>query len=297
MTKAQAWSGKTGGGNFGQNFLLFLFRHTKVKVGYFFVGIAVPFYMLFGRKGYKAIFYFFHHRIGFSKMKAFVKTFRNHYLFGQVIMDRFSVLANGKTKFSFDIHGKEHFMRLLHQDKGFIIASSHMGNFELGGYLLHQDVKVINSIVYAGESNTLQQNRKRIFGTHHIKLIPVYQDMSHLFAINTALSDGEIISMPCDRLLGSAKHVECSFLGKTAKFPLGAFQIATVREVEIISFFVIKTTSSHYNIYIEPISVDVVEGENSKTKAERMAKCFAKKLEAAVKKAPEQWFNYYDFWN
>ena len=48
--------------------------------------------------------------------------------------------------------------------------------------------------------------------------------MGHLFEINAALANGEVVSMPSDRVFGSDKHLAIDFLGEKAKFPYGSIQ-------------------------------------------------------------------------
>jgi len=295
--KSQEWKGNTGGGLFGQQSLIVLFRFLNVRFGYFLLMLVVPFYMLFARKACRAIYSLFKERFCCSAWKSFCKTYANHYVFGQVILDRFSVFAGRKDLFEIEIVGNEHFSRLATGDKGFVVASSHIGNFEIGGYFLYSDKKKMNALIYAGESEIVQKNRSGLLNGNNINLIPVLNDMSHLFAVNSALQNGEIVSMPCDRNLGSAKNVECDFLGKKAKFPIGAFALATTFDVEVLSAFIIKKTAFKYTVYVMPVEIENRQEKMTKQeKIEQYVRVYVKNLEEIVRKYPEQWFNYYDFW-
>ena len=293
---APQWKGRTGGGTFGQKSLLFFFKYLNVKVGYFFVALSVPFYMLFGRKGYKAIYYYFNQRLGLNKWKSFRKTYQNHYRFGQIIIDRMAVLAGKKNPFTVHLEGNDYFLDLLTKGAGFVVAGSHIGSFELSGYLFPQDKKRINTLVFGGETATMNNNRQRQFTQNNINMIPVNNDLSHLFAINDALAKGEIVSMAADRVLGSRQTVTCRFLGEDARFPIGAFLLAAMQKVKVVSVFVLKEPKSRYSIYVKPIEVEEIPQEAPKQKAERLAKEYVSVLESVLRKYPEQWFNYYPFW-
>jgi predicted LPLAT superfamily acyltransferase len=294
--KTQNWGGTTGGGTFGQKTLLFLFHWNHVTIGYAILALVVPFYMLFGRKGYNSIYHYFRRQWHFSRIKSLCKTYQNHFVFGVCMLDRFAVYAGKRNFFSVNIIGNEHFQKLINGDKGFIMVSSHVGNFELSGYLLKQDKKQINALIYAGETQTVQQNRSNILKNNNINLIPVLDNMSHLFAINSALQNGEIVSMPCDRNLGSAKSIECDFLNGKADFPMGAFALATTFEVEVLAIFVIKNSIEKYTVYVKPVTITALP---TTTKRERIAlftHSYAKELELIVKNNPVQWFNFFEFW-
>jgi len=296
MVENAKWKGKTGGSFLGQRSLIVLFKLVSIKVGYFLLLFVIPFYLLFSGKHAKAIFRFFRIQLNYSLWKSLRKTYKNYFTFGQVILDRFAVFAGNKNYFELEIIGYEHFSRLEKAEKGFITASSHIGNFEIGGYLLHSKNKKMNALVYSGETKTVQSNRAKILGDNNINLIPVLNDMSHLFAVNAALQNGEIVSMPCDRHLGSAKSVECDFLNGKADFPIGAFALAATFEVKVLAVFIIKKSSKKYTIYIKPINTDKEDGETKRERIERYVRSYVKEVETIVRAFPEQWFNYYEFW-
>ena len=295
-SKTKDWKGITGGSTLGQKALLFLFHFFNVTVGYVFLAITVPFYMLFARKGYLSIYNYFRKHFCYPPFKAFLKTYRNHFVFGQCMLDRFAVYAGRKNFFCLKFTGNEEFYRLLDEEKGFIIASSHIGNFELSGYLLKQNKKRINALVFGGETKDVMENRLKLLNKNNISIIPVSGDMFHIFMVNEALSSGEIVSMPCDRNLGSSKSIECNFLSGKADFPAGAFILAAHFNVPVVAIFVMKESISDYHVYVKPVSLDDSIKVSKREKAEYLGRGFVKELENIVKQYPEQWFNFYEFW-
>ncbi|MDR1666370.1 MAG: lipid A biosynthesis (KDO)2-(lauroyl)-lipid IVA acyltransferase [Bacteroidales bacterium] len=289
------WAGVTGGSVLGQKALLLLFRMVGIKTLYAVMALVIPFYMLFRPQGYRPVYRYFRKHFHCSPFRAFLKTYRNHFVFGQCLLDRFSVYS-GKHNFSLQFTGNQYFKELIAGEKGFIIASSHTGNFELSGYLLQQNRKVIHTLVYGGETKEIMKNRTRVLHKNHISLIPVDNDLSHIFAVNDALSGGNAVSTPCDRISGSERYVECSFLEGKADFPTGAFMMAMQFDVPVIAIFVMKESLSRYHLYVRPIRIEHADTLSKKEKAALYATTFAKELEIIVKKYPEQWFNYYEFW-
>ncbi|MDR1407849.1 MAG: lipid A biosynthesis (KDO)2-(lauroyl)-lipid IVA acyltransferase [Tannerella sp.] len=297
MNRKREWKGHTGGNLLGQKALIFFFKRLDVRLGYGIMACVVPFYMLFSRRACRAIYRFFRQRLGCTPRQAFVGTYKNHYAFGQVILDRFAVFA-GRRAFETEIVGNEHFRRLTAGRKGFIIAGSHVGNFEICGYLLHSDAKRINALVYAGETKTVRENRARVFENRNVNLIPASDDMSHLFAVRDALQKGEIVSMACDRHAGATKTVECDFLHGKADFPLGAFALATAFDVEILAIFVIKRPAGKYTVHVRPLTLPPPAAGTParREKTTQYARAYARELETIVRQYPAQWFNYYEFW-
>ncbi|MDR2690740.1 MAG: lysophospholipid acyltransferase family protein [Dysgonamonadaceae bacterium] len=298
MADKREWKGSTGGGFLGQQALIFFFRCWNLRTGYAVMAAVVPFYMLFARKGYISIYRYFRIQWGCSPLKSFLKTYRNHYLFGQMLLDRFAVYAGKKNKFEVEISGNEHFTRLSEGEKGFIIAGSHTGNFELSGYLFHSGRKRMNVLTFAGETGTIRKNRMKLMGKNNIRTIPVLSDMSHLFTVHAALRNGEIVNIPCDRFSGSGKSLRCRFLNGQTRFPTSAFTFAVRCDVEVLALFCMKVSAKKYRIFIRPVvALQKENADKRRKKEELLTDAYVRELEKIVRQFPEQWFNYYEFWN
>jgi predicted LPLAT superfamily acyltransferase len=74
----------------------------------------------------------------------------------------------------------------------------------------------------------------------NIKFIYVKEDMSHIFEINQALSNNELICFTGDRYFEGSKYLEAELLGKSAKFPAGPFLIASRLGVPVVYVYVMK---------------------------------------------------------
>ena len=275
-----------------QRALIPLFRVSPLWLPYGIMAMVVPFYMLFNRKGYKAMYQFFRERLGLGPWKSFWMVYANHFRFGQIILDRFGVYA-GK-KYHFIREGQEQMDELETHPEGFMLLSSHIGNYEIAGYSLKPKRKKFNALVFAGETATVMENRQRLLSQNNMSMILVKEDMSHLFALNAALDNGEIVSMPGDRIFGSQKTVDCEFFGATAHFPMGGFALAVQKEVEVLTVFVMKEGMKTYHAFVCSIQCD--RTENKREQIKKLAQAFAMQLEEIVRRYPTQWFNYYDFW-
>lgn len=287
------WKGNTGGTPWMQRTLIRWLKHTPLGVPYFCMAWMVPFYMIFNHKGYLAIYHYFRQRHGYGRLNAFGYVYLNHFRFGQVIIDRFAMFA-GKH-FKLEVKGQELFDELDREEKGFLIISSHVGNYELAGYSLTPKNKTFNALVFAGESEQMMKGRSLMFAGKRINMIPVMEDMSHIFKINSALADGNIVSIPGDRIFGSPRHITVDFMGGKANFPLGPFAMAAQREIKVLAVFVIKTSIHTYHAKVVKLEVpkDIKKAEVPSC----LAIAFAKELEIVVREHPEQWFNFFEFWN
>ena len=270
-------------------------RWLDVRLIYVFTSIfIIPVCLLLNLNHSRTTAYrYFRQRLGYGCLRASWYTYVNHCLFAQVVVDRFAVFA-GK-RFKLDIDGYEYFQQLELETKGFVILSSHIGCYEVAGYSLISKSKRFNALVFGGEKATVMKGRQEALSEHNIRMIPVREDMSHLFIVNEALSNNEIMSMPADRIVGSAKVVKVNFFGETASLPAGPFSVATMNGLDALAVNVMKISAKRYKVYVTRLSYDTQAPR--KQQMQQLANCYVEELERRVRQYPLQWFNFYDFWS
>lgn len=291
--KHDKWAGTTYGNGWMHKWLIRFLKVIDVRILYAFAFVfIVPPTMIVNSKARKSIFQFYRKRFNLGHLKACWMTYKNHCAFSQVVIDKFAMYA-GK-KFQISIDGYDQFQLLSEQPSGFVQLSSHIGNYEIAGYSLVAKDKRFNALVFGGEKASIMANRSKLFGENNIRMIPMMADMSHLFVIDKALSNGEILSMPADRVFGSQKAFTIDFLGDKAKFPQGPFLIAAMRNVPMLFVSVMKNGAKKYHISVQKIECET-DG-NTRSKASDLATKYVKLFEETVRNHPVQWYNYFDFW-
>ena len=285
------WEGTTYGNSLMHHWLIRLLKLIDIRIVYVFTYVFVIPPCLF-LSGFKPIYHYFRERWGYGPIKAFLKTYQNHCMFSQVVIDRFAMYA-GKH-FKVEIEGFEHFQHLTRQASAFVQLSSHIGNYEMAGYTLTSYDKQLNALVFYGEKQTIMENRMDMFANKNIRMIPVKNDMSHLFLIDHALQQGEIVSMPADRIFGSQKYVVTHLLGAEVKLPLGPFSVATIRGLRVLAVNVMKSSTKCYKIYVTPLDYD--REAPRKSQISQLAQGYTTELERMLTMYPTQWYNYFDYW-
>ena len=285
------WDGTTYGNGLMHRWLIGILRRIDVRCVYIFANVFVVPPCLF-RPGFKFIYRYFRKCYHESLLRAFWHTYQNHCLFAQVVIDKFAMYA-GKS-FDIRIEGHEHWLRLAGQEAGFVQLSSHMGNYEIAGYSLKAETKPFNAIVFFGEKASVMENRNRLFAHTNIRMIPIREDLSHMFEIDRALCDGEIVSIPGDRIWGSKKVLTRTFLGRESQFPMGPFTVAAMRGLDVLAVNVMKTATRQYTIYVTPLPYD--KTASRRQQAEQLLKGYVAELERQLSRYPTQWYNYFDFW-
>lgn len=287
------WAGTTYGSGGLHKSLIWTLRYIDVRFLYLFASIFVVPVCLILNDSRRTAYRYFRDRHGYGRTRAAWATYINHCKFAQVVIDKFAMYA-GK-KFEVEVIGMDRFNELASKDEGFLHLSSHIGNYEIAGYTLVSERKTINAVVYAHEKASVMENRNNMFTKTNIRMITLRQDMSHLFEIDQALCNGDIVSFPTDRFMGQAKCVECTFLGKTAKFPQGPFSVATMRGLDVLAVNVMKTGLVKYRIYVTPLQYDKEAPRREQLR--QLSRAYVAELEKRVLEYPEQWYNFFDFWN
>ena len=287
------WAGTTYGNGWMHKWLIRMLRYSDVRLWYAFVAVCVVPVCLLVNPAQKIIYHYFRKRWHYSKVRAALATYRNFYLFAQVVIDKFAMYA-GKH-FNIEIVGNEHFLALASREDGFVQLSAHVGNYEIAGYSLVAEKKRFNALVFGGEKASVMKNRNKMFANTNINMIGIDADMSHLYEINSALANGEIVSMPGDRIFGSEKSIETDLLGATAHLPAGPFRVATMRGLDCLAVNVMKTGAKSYRIYVTPLTYDKQAPRPEQVRG--LADSYARELERIITMYPEQWYNYFEFWN
>ena len=287
------WAGTTYGNGWMHKWLIRMLRYSDVRLWYAFVAVCVVPVCLLVNPAQKIIYRYFRKRWHYSKVRAALATYRNFYLFAQVVIDKFAMYA-GKH-FNIEIVGNEHFLALASREDGFVQLSAHVGNYEIAGYSLVAEKKRFNALVFGGEKASVMKNRNKMFANTNINMIGIDADMSHLYEINSALANGEIVSMPGDRIFGSEKSIETDLLGATAHLPAGPFRVATMRGLDCLAVNVMKTGAKSYCIYVSPLIYNKQAPRPEQVRG--LADSYARELERIITMYPEQWYNYFEFWN
>ncbi|MDX6181051.1 lipid A biosynthesis acyltransferase [Flavobacterium sp. Fl-77] len=286
------WDGKSKGTVLGYRIFVFLIQKVGVTSAYFLLYFVASYYFLFLKKSNRAIFYYFKERLGFSYLKSKKMVFRSYYTFGQTIIDKISISAGMRNKFTYEFDGIEILKKLLAEKKGGVLISAHMGNFEIAEHFLGEiDLDFqINLVTTDLEHSAIKNYLESIAKKPTVKFIIIREDLSHIFEINAALSNNELICFTGDRYFEGTKSLTDSILGEEAHFPAGPFLIASRLKVPVVFVYVMKELKLHYHLYAREATV-----KHRDEKA--LLKEYIKSVENIVQKYPLQWFNYFDFWN
>ncbi|WDZ98748.1 LpxL/LpxP family acyltransferase [Mucilaginibacter sp. SJ] len=289
-----AWQGKSKGSTLGYRIFVSVLKKAGVKPAYFMLRLVALYYFLFSWQSSKSTYYYFHKRLGFSKVSSILKLYRNYYLFGQSIIDKIVIMSGIPNKFTFNFDGIDNLRQIAAMNKGGLLLSSHIGSWEIAGELLDHINTRINIVMFDGEDKQIKQYMDSVTGERKINIIVIKNDLSHIFKINAAFQNNELVCMHADRFIEGNKTITRGFLGEDAKLPAGPFVMAEKFKVPVTFVYALKESALHYHFFASPVKdySGLPKGEG----IQQLINDFIISFENKVKTYPEQWYNYYNFW-
>lgn len=286
------WDGKSKGSLLGYKIFVYCIKKLGIKAAYSVLVFVAFYYFIFEKRSNKAIFYYFNKRLKYSYLKSIWLVYKSYFVFGQTIIDKTAISAGLRDKFTYEFDGVELLKKLLAEKKGGVLISAHVGNFEIAEHFFGEiDLDFqINLVTTDMEHSVIKEYLETVTKKSSIKFIIVREDLSHIFEINNALANNELICFTGDRYFEGTKTLTEELLGQEANFPAGPFLIASRLKVPVLFVYVMKEANLHYHLYAR-------ESDAKHRDEKGLLKAYTSSVEKILSKYPLQWFNYFDFWN
>jgi len=292
-----SWNGKTRGGLTGYKIFISILKYSGLPFAYFILRFVALWFVIASPESFRIIFQFYSKRLGYGTARSIINIYRNYYAFGQVLLDRTALMAGFTTKFRFEYQGEEYLRKMVEDKTGGLLISAHTGNFEMAGNMLERLNAPVNIIMVDSEHEKIKEYLSSVT-KRNFNVIVLRADGSHIYEINRALNEKEIVCIHGDRIAGNGKKIKESFLGQYAFFPEGPFYLAMKFKVPVSFVFAMKENEDSYHFYATPAKYYEQQGSVEKRDKiiREIIKDYIYNLEQMVRKYPLQWFNYYNFW-
>ncbi|GAB2910187.1 glycosyltransferase family 2 protein [Paraburkholderia jirisanensis] len=192
------------------------------------------------------------------------------------------------------------FEALADSGRGALVIGAHLGNLEMMRALAarHAYAKV-TAIVYTGHArrfNSVLAAANERFGHHLVEVRDFGPQTSML--MQERIDAGELLVIVGDRVPASesGRTTDAQFLGASAPFAQGPYILAHALGCPVYLFFCLRERGA-YRVYFESFAqrIELPRAARAEQLA-AWAQRYAQRLEHYCRKAPYQWFNFYDFW-
>jgi len=212
-------------------------------------------------------------------------------VFAICFVDRFASKINPEN-YCFDYGDKKPPKHIL--NSGCILVYSHIGGWAASSNGSQVDNK-INIVMQEAMLDGIQELERTLGLKSQLHVIDLNQGtIAVSVQIANALMNEEVVAVMADRAANEKAEQEVTFLGKKARFNKNPFQIAYKTSKPMLAYFIILTGMQRYKV--EYIEIYLDKEKKEAESVDEALKKYVIKLEEVVKKYPEQWFNFYDFW-
>jgi predicted LPLAT superfamily acyltransferase len=227
---------------------------------------------------------------------GFIAICRHLLRFAQCALDRWYLLSGALDGFDFTLTGHEYLRELKATGRGAILLGAHLGSFEAGRVMSRREDIPIHALGLFEARESLNRELDRAGdnrGERYVAIDP--KDPSYLFRVKELIEAGECVAMLGDRRLDE-RGEEVEFLGGKTRFPSGPYQLAASLGCPIYLIVALHFPPRQYQLYCELLVSNVSKRRTDPEAAQRAAQIFATRLSHYCRLAPDNWFNFYDFW-
>ncbi len=224
-------------------------------------------------------------------------SYRHFLAFASVIHDRVYLLNQRFDLFDISVHGDQVLLDALGDGKGVLLIGAHMGSFEviraLGRH--HAGLKVAMAM-FEENARKMQEIFAAINPEAQQDVIGLGQ-IDSMLKIQDALEQGTLVGMLADRTFNDTGTQPVTILGDAASLPVGPFRMAAILKRPVIFMAGLYLGGNRYAIHFEPLGdfSAMAPGQRQAQMQATMAR-YGQLLEACCRRAPDNWFNFFDFW-
>ena len=234
-----------------------------------------------------------------DRKPSYLDVAKHIHCFASTILDRVYLLTGQFEKLDILFPEENMPLKFSRQGKGCILLGSHIGSFEvLRSYGVRKCPLPIKILMYEGHNPMIVKVLYALNSNISEMVIPLGAPDS-LLQVKDAVDAGSAVGMLGDRIMemDSNKTGQCTLLGKEIELPVAPILIAASLKVPLIAFFGIYLGGNRYQIHFELLSEKItLDRSNRQQDLDYWLQQYANIIEKHIKKAPYNWFNFYDYW-
>jgi predicted LPLAT superfamily acyltransferase len=259
---------------------------------YYSLYLVVTYYFLFAknvrialRNYYENLGLEFNNKVLFKHLMTYAIT----------TSDRFISKSHPET-YSFVNDSRKSLLEEL--KKGSIVTTCHFGGWGVASNYFHADEVtlhiVMNEAMIKSASSFEQVIDKK--NKDSVNIIDLSEGtLATSIKIANSLLNNESVAFMIDRLVDEKYTISGEFFSKEAYFNKNPFLIAYKTKKPIKAVFIKYNTKREYELVYFDINMETNLSQNEAIK--KALDDYISKLTEILKQNPEQWFNFYDFWN
>jgi predicted LPLAT superfamily acyltransferase len=251
------------------------------------------YFLLFGGRARQASAAFLARCAG--RPPTWSELYRLFFNFATTVHDRVYFLKGRFDLFDIEVRGTEHL-----DARGAILMGAHLGSFEaLRACGRHMAQREVAMAMFEGTARQINEILSAIAPEAAADVV-VLGRIDSMLALKSRLDAGALVGFLADRSLGEEATVRVPFMGMSAAFGTGPMRMAATLRQRVLFMSALYRGANRYEIQFEPLA-DFSDLEGL-ARADRVARveaataAYAARLERFARMAPDNWFNFHDFW-
>ncbi len=252
-------------------------------------------YALFAREAMRACR---DYRVRMGLPHGFWACYRQMLRFAQCAADRWFFVRGRTDLVEIHTHGNDYLVAAKQSGRGAVLLGAHLGSFEALHAAGQREGLVINVVGYFRNAARINQLLASFGSGVQTRLLEIEPgDITFMLRLRECIERGEFVALLADRTVAGASE-SVDFLGAPARFPTGAYVLAAALRCPVYVTFGLFHAPRRYDLYCEPFADPLIVPRSDRPRALREhAQRFADLLGKYCRLAPDNWFNFYDFWS
>lgn len=293
--KQTQWEGKSRGGSLGYLCFVLTIKHLGIKAAYALLFVVVPYFIPFSPKSTSAIWIYNRRILKYGVLSAFFGIFKHYYRFGQTIIDKIAIVNGLEHRYKYSFENYDEFLTVLNSGSGVVMIGAHVGSWEIGAPFFDEYGKKINIVMYDAEYRKIKEVIERNAAKNYKVIALGEEPLESIIKIKHAIDAGEYVCFQGDRFAREESTLPHRFMGSEVKFPAGPFTVASRMRVPVVFYFAMREKGLRYRFHF--VVAHAVERKEKLSVEQQLLDQYVATLEDVVRRYPDQWFNFYKFWN
>lgn len=234
-----------------------------------------------------------------GRQARFGDVYRHLRAFAQTTLDKVFLLQGQTRGLRFTRTGHDLLMAASSTGRGAMLLGAHVGSYDAmraGGVGDGLSIRILG---FFGNSRMINTMLTRLSPGAAAQVIDIGGDpIDVMSSVREAIERGHLVAAMGDRIGLNAHVVPAPFFGTEAPFAGGPFLMASVLKCPVYLVYGLYREPNHYDLHCELFAERIDLPRRDRAAAlQAYVRRYAERLEHYCRLAPDNWFNFHDFWS
>jgi predicted LPLAT superfamily acyltransferase len=228
---------------------------------------------------------------------GFLAVVRHFHAFAATIHDRVYLLNERFDLFDIAIDGESVIRDAQAAGQGVFLLGAHLGSFEAIRAIGRGQRRLpVSMVMYEENARKINAALAAINPAATEDIIPL-GTLDSMLRVRERLGVGAFVGVLADRGLGGDESRRVPLLGGHVALPLGPWRMAALLRRPVLFMAGLYLGGNRYRIVFRPLAdFSTVAAAGRAAAVDAAMTAYAREIEACCRQAPNNWFNFHEFW-